>query len=597
MDDVPAGASLPDSDAELLNTIRSGDPGAFAVLRGRHEAAARHLAGQLADDPAALVEAAFSQVLEDITRGGGPSDSFRPYLLAAVAERPAAQAPPSAPVATAFLALPERWQAVLWHADVERDDGAAIAPLLGLAGAAEVAALADQARDGLDREYRQLQSARGDAGSAGSAGLTGLAAEAVPSSAGLAAAVSTALRRDVAPVFLGAAAAGYLADSAGPGDAAGAGLLARLRADAPPLAVVVAGAAVVLAMAGIAAYLLTLSPAAGPAVAAGSPGPTVSGPGPARTTRTSSHQGGAKAGRPGTGPRSESPPGAGPTPSTGPPTTAPPTSGAPTTSPPVSVPPTTGPPTSTTPKPKPTPTEPKPRPTPTRPTPRSARVTAQISVSGPGGWGDIAVVAFGVANGGPATTAPLSASVALPSGAELVTGWPGPAGVPGNVNVPGVPGTHNAPAPPGGNGWDCRAAAGGAACAHPAMGAGQSGAQLAIQVTSSSACGQHVQITVTGGTSPASAQSGGTIQCGRPGHGPATTTRTRRSKSPGGKGRGGKGPGGQRPGPGDPRRGGWPGQPHHHQPWPWPSPPPSWPNPGRPGPGGHHHWPHHPWPG
>ncbi len=85
--DEPSGVSAPGSDAELLNTIRSGDPGPFAVLRARHEAAARRLAGLLTDGPDAadaLVAGAFSQVLEDIARGGGPSDAFRPYLLAGI---------------------------------------------------------------------------------------------------------------------------------------------------------------------------------------------------------------------------------------------------------------------------------------------------------------------------------------------------------------------------------------------------------------------------------------------------------------------------------------------------------------------------------
>ena len=198
--DEPSGVSVPGSDAALLNAIRSGDPGPFAVLRARHEAAARRLAGLLTDGPDAadaLVAGAFSQVLEDITRGGGPSDAFRPYLLAGMARQlpatglgssspgiaepgpaaanpePGVAGPP--PVAAAFLALPERWQAVLWHADVELDTPAQIAPLVGLP-AAEVPALADQARDGLDREYRQLQSAAGQAEPTGLAEQTGLAA-------------------------------------------------------------------------------------------------------------------------------------------------------------------------------------------------------------------------------------------------------------------------------------------------------------------------------------------------------------------------------------------------------------------------------------
>jgi hypothetical protein len=602
MEEEPVGASLPGSDAELLNTIRSGHPGAFAVLRARHEAAARRLAGLLTDDPDALVAAAFSQVLEDITRGGGPSDAFRPYLLAAVESQyratghgsggspmtepgpaPAgpAQGTPAAPVVTAFLALPERWQAVLWHADIERDAPAVIAPLLGLA-AADVPALADQARDGLAREYRLLRPAAGDSSSA-------------------------ALRRDVAPVYLGTTTAAYLAEPS----AAGPGLLARLGDGTPPLAVLVASAAVVLAIAGVAIYLLTLSPSTRPANAAGSPGPAAASshapspgvrPGPDRATRTTSHQGGSAGQDP--GPGSGPGPGPGPGPGSGPGPgpgsgsgsgSPPPTDPAspPTSRPPATPPPATSPP-STTPPPRsaqPTSTpRPKPTPTPSRPAPPPARVTAQVSVSGPGRWGNIAVVDFGVANSGPATTRPLNASLALPSGAALLTGWHGPPSVPGSVSLSAVLN------PPGGNGWTCAPVSGGASCGHPAMpAAAQSGAQLAIRITRSSACGQHIEITVTGGTTPAGAQSGGTIRCAH--HAPGTTRRT-------------KAPGTHRPAPGRRDRGGWPGDPRRHSPWPWPGsprpgwPPPGWPSPGWPGPGApgpahhwpHHHWPHHGWP-
>ena len=82
-----SSASVPASDAELLNTIRSGDPGAYALLRERHAAPARRLAGQLVSGPGAaddVVASAFTQVLEAIRRGGGPTDAFRPYLLIVV---------------------------------------------------------------------------------------------------------------------------------------------------------------------------------------------------------------------------------------------------------------------------------------------------------------------------------------------------------------------------------------------------------------------------------------------------------------------------------------------------------------------------------
>jgi hypothetical protein len=204
-------------------------------------------------------------------------------------------------------------------------------------------------------------------------------------------------------------------------------------------------------------------------------------------------------------------------------------------------------------------------------------------------------VNFGIANGGPAATSDLNASVALPPGAELLTGWYGPPAVPGSYYLPGVPGSHDALGPPGGNGWDCQPSSGGAACAHPALAAAaQAGGQFAVRVTSTSACGQHVRVTVTGGSSPASAESGGTIECHRPSR-TATTTKTTRSRRR-------QGPGGQRPGPvrhdPKPRSGGWPGDPHRHWRWHWPgSPPPGSPGPGHhwPWPGSHHH--HWPWPG
>jgi DNA-directed RNA polymerase specialized sigma24 family protein len=235
----PSGASESGSDAELLNTIRSGEPGSADLLRERHAAAARSLAGHLEQEPAAadeLVERAFAQVLDAIQRGGGPSDAFRPYLLTAIrraARGGSASAPlptdeqqirdpgqplldpapgaAASPVVTAFFSLPERWRAVLWHTEIEGATPAEAAPLLGLTSA-EVADLADSARDGLRREYSQLQAACGredaDIADIGN--------------------VSSALRAAVAPVILGSAATAYLADLAssravGPGGALSGG--------------------------------------------------------------------------------------------------------------------------------------------------------------------------------------------------------------------------------------------------------------------------------------------------------------------------------------------------------------------------------------
>ncbi len=185
--DKALGLRVPASDAELLNTIRSGDPGADALLRRRHAAAARRLAGQLASGPAAaddLVASVFTCVLDAIRRGGGPTDAFRPYLLTAVRRAargsfsgdraeipadeqqipdpgqpfdPAAAGQDAAPLVAAFMSLPERWRAVLWHAEIEQAAPSKVAPLLGL-DARGVTELAARAREGLRQAYLQPQA-------------------------------------------------------------------------------------------------------------------------------------------------------------------------------------------------------------------------------------------------------------------------------------------------------------------------------------------------------------------------------------------------------------------------------------------------------
>jgi DNA-directed RNA polymerase specialized sigma24 family protein len=226
--------SVPGGDAALINAIRSGDPGAYDVLRTRHRAAARRLAGHLDRGPATVdevVDLAFAQVLEAIRRGGGPTDAFRPYLLTTVQRAareaagagapiptddqdipdpgqlaPAAPAPAAGPAVAAFMSLPERWRAVLWHTEIEGAAPAAVASLFGL-DAAEAADLAERARDGM------AQSAGVEPGE-----------------------VHAVLRDAVAPAVLGGGAAGYLDDadysSPGPEDEVATGPQAATAAGA-----------------------------------------------------------------------------------------------------------------------------------------------------------------------------------------------------------------------------------------------------------------------------------------------------------------------------------------------------------------------------
>jgi DNA-directed RNA polymerase specialized sigma24 family protein len=652
--DESAGVSLRASDAELLNLIRSGDPGAGDVLRARHAAAARRLAGYLVRDPAAAdktVARAFGQVFDAITRGGGPTDAFRAYLLSAVRRAsgdgaggesipipaddqhipdPGQPLPgPAAgwersPVVEAFLSLPERWRAVLWHVEIERAAPAEVAPLLGLE-AAGLAELAGWARDGLDRGYRQALANRtgGQAGRAGAglagfgdgqagfgdgqaglgggqaglgggqAGLSGGQAglgggqagraggrHAGPGSGGqpgLAAVgsgqaalagddVGPALRSEVAPAYLGEAAGYYLADLAGPAGVRGPGdpaparfpaavawLASALRQSSRQQRAIAAGAGALLAVAAVAAYLLTLSPVAAMDSASGhravthlpgtsSPPPTLS---PARAAQPSppGPPGAPPAQLPGVpgGPAGTPLPSAAPSARAA---AAPPHSAPSPAAPPRAAPPHTAP------------SHPAAARAPVRRGLAAGRVTAQVSVFGSRAFGQLAGVAFGVTNSGPAATAELTAVISLPPGTAMVTGWHR---------------SHHRSrreGRPGADGWACRAVAGGAACSHrPIAAAERTGGLLAVWVTGARACGRHVGVTVINGATRSRAWSAETIWCGQAESGvmaaPAPAVRAARS--------GGRWPGDQWP------DGDWPGQ--------WPAS--RWP-------GGQ--WPGHQWP-
>jgi DNA-directed RNA polymerase specialized sigma24 family protein len=253
------------SDAELINAVASGDAAAYAKLRERHLAAARSLAGALVADPAAaevLLSETFAQVHGVLRRGEGPAEALRPFLLTALRRvahdrqeggragaagsqetirnlgeplftDPAAAELENDPMARAFRSLPERQQAVLWHAEIERGDPAETTAMLGLAGEG-LAQAAAQARAAIGRGYLDLHaSARaGQECEEAAAKLDPHLAGAVRGADEAmvqrhlrscrdcrAAAVeltglSRSLRRTVAPIFLGPAAGAYLAAAA-----------------------------------------------------------------------------------------------------------------------------------------------------------------------------------------------------------------------------------------------------------------------------------------------------------------------------------------------------------------------------------------------
>jgi RNA polymerase sigma factor (sigma-70 family) len=175
------------SDGELISAVRGGDVDAYGELFARHVEAARRLARQLvsAGDAEDLVSEAFAKVLVVLQRGGGPDLAFRAYLLTAVRRLQvdrfrstarlqttgdltpfdpgvpfrdtAVEGFESAAAARAFASLPERWQLVLWHTEVEGQKPAEVALLLGMT-ANSVSALAYRAREGLRQAYLSMHA-------------------------------------------------------------------------------------------------------------------------------------------------------------------------------------------------------------------------------------------------------------------------------------------------------------------------------------------------------------------------------------------------------------------------------------------------------
>jgi RNA polymerase sigma factor (sigma-70 family) len=182
------------ADAELISAVRGGDADAYGELFERHVVAARRLARQLVPpaDAEDLVSEAFAKVLSLLQRGSGPDVAFRAYLLTAIRRlhvdriRANARVQPTddlepfdpgvpfrdtavegfenAAAAKAFASLPERWQAVLWHTEVEGQKPAEVAVLLGMS-ANSVSALAYRAREGLRQAFltMHLQELEDDA--------------------------------------------------------------------------------------------------------------------------------------------------------------------------------------------------------------------------------------------------------------------------------------------------------------------------------------------------------------------------------------------------------------------------------------------------
>lgn len=260
-------------DATLIQAVRGGDIAAFGLLYERHLDAGRRLARQLVNpaDVDDLAAEGFSKVLTALLNGKGPTESFRAYVLTSIRSvhldrlrsvqrltltdddasldravdvlDPAAMSFEHSAAAGAFRSLPERWQTVLWHLDVEGQKPADVAPLLDMTPNS-VSALAYRAREGLRQAYLQGHLAASDSencqwaaaklGAYVRSGVSSRDARKVDAHletcgrcTGLyleLREVNASLGAVLAPALLGTAAVGYLAASAGVTAASGGAL-------------------------------------------------------------------------------------------------------------------------------------------------------------------------------------------------------------------------------------------------------------------------------------------------------------------------------------------------------------------------------------
>ena len=249
------------SDAELIARVRGGDRGAFGDLYGRHARAATAMARQIAVSGAEaddLVAESFARVLDTMLDGRGPDSAFRAYLFTTIRhtaydrtrkdkrlqftdditqhetvveqDDPVLMQMENSFVAKAFSQLPERWQTILWHTQVEGQSPAEVGVILGMSANA-VTSLAFRAREGLREAYLQVHMSetvtdrcRTTIDRLGAYTRGGLSkrekaqvqahldeCDRCPALAAELSEINSGLRGLLAPLLLGSAAAGYIA--------------------------------------------------------------------------------------------------------------------------------------------------------------------------------------------------------------------------------------------------------------------------------------------------------------------------------------------------------------------------------------------------
>ncbi|WP_330451289.1 MULTISPECIES: sigma-70 family RNA polymerase sigma factor [unclassified Streptomyces] len=192
------------SDALLTAAVRDGAaPEAVEELYRRHADAVLAYARTCCRDPHTaedLTSETFTRTVQAVRDGKGPTDAWRPYLLAVVrhtasrwahragqtdlapefdewleiteqyrnragdegrsSEDHVMRAVEGGLIAAAFRSLPERWRAALWHSVVERESADEVGALLGLTRSG-VASLTARAREGLKEAYLAAHAEQG----------------------------------------------------------------------------------------------------------------------------------------------------------------------------------------------------------------------------------------------------------------------------------------------------------------------------------------------------------------------------------------------------------------------------------------------------
>lgn len=170
-----------ESDAALLEKLRTGDLSAYEALWRRHVDAALMVARKVAPNRAEdLVSESFLALYHQVAeKGNGPESAFRAYLFTTMRNRAMQWSSADLRLVTAdefeslneedgwavidtqatssqlldaFQALPNRWQRVLWLAEVEQVPRPQIAADLGIKPNA-VSALVRRARTGLRTQW------------------------------------------------------------------------------------------------------------------------------------------------------------------------------------------------------------------------------------------------------------------------------------------------------------------------------------------------------------------------------------------------------------------------------------------------------------